>query len=45
MCETRWVDDGMMRFLEIYKPIVESLKKLQLFPLKHHQMHLMCIEV
>lgn len=33
MCETRWVEnhDGMLRFSEIYKPIVATLEELQLF--------------
>ncbi|KAF0765422.1 52 kDa repressor of the inhibitor of the protein kinase-like, partial [Aphis craccivora] len=33
MCETRWVEnhDGMIRFLDIYKPIVDTLDELQLF--------------
>ena len=32
MCETRWVEnhDGMIRFLDIYKPIVDTLDELQL---------------
>ncbi|XP_050545738.1 zinc finger MYM-type protein 1-like isoform X3 [Daktulosphaira vitifoliae] len=33
MCETRWVEnhDGMLRFSEIFKPIVITLEELQLF--------------
>ncbi|KAL4084920.1 hypothetical protein QTP88_027787 [Uroleucon formosanum] len=33
MCENRWVKnhDGMLRFSEIYKPIVATLEELQLF--------------
>lgn len=33
MCENRWVEnhDGMIRFLVIYKPIVDTLDELQLF--------------
>ncbi|XP_025420070.1 zinc finger MYM-type protein 1-like [Sipha flava] len=33
MCETRWVEnhDGMLRFSEIYKPIVTTLEELQIF--------------
>ncbi|XP_030751391.1 zinc finger MYM-type protein 1-like [Sitophilus oryzae] len=31
MCETRWVEnhDGLIRFTEIFKPIVETLEELQ----------------
>jgi len=33
MCETKWVEnhDGMLRFSEIYKPIVATLEELQLW--------------
>ncbi|KAE9522168.1 hypothetical protein AGLY_017428, partial [Aphis glycines] len=33
MCETRWVEnhDGIIRFFDIYKPIVDTLDKFQLF--------------
>lgn len=32
MCETRWVEnhDGLIRFTEVFKPIVETLEELQL---------------